>query len=56
MRMCDVLGRALRVLDVDVDVAVVVEHAGVEQLVLEVVAAAVAVRRDEVGVRVPASG
>ena len=48
----DVLRSALRVLDVDVDVAVLVEHAGVEQLVLEVVAAAVAVRLDEVGVGV----
>ena len=36
MRTRDVVGIALGVLDVDVDVAVVVEHAGVEQLVLEV--------------------
>ena len=33
-------GRGLRVLDDDVEVAVVVEDAGVEQLVLEVLAAA----------------
>ena len=38
--------------DLDVEVAVVVEDAGVEQLVLHLVARATAVRRDEVGVRV----
>ena len=36
----DVLGRRLRVLDEDIEVAVLVEDAGVEQLVLELAAAA----------------
>ena len=42
----------LRVLDLHVEVAVVVEHAGVEQLVLEVAEAALAVRPQQVVVRV----
>ena len=42
----------LRVLDLHVEVAVVVEHAGVEQLVLEVAEAARAVRPQQVVVRV----
>ena len=47
----DVVGRALGVLDVDVDVAVVVEDAGVEQLVLQLEPASGTVRGDEIGVR-----
>ena len=46
-----VVGSALGVLDVDVDVAIVVEDAGVEQLVLQLEPASSAVRRDEIGVR-----
>ena len=46
----DVLGRRLGVLDEHVEVAVLVEHAGVEQLVLELAAAAAAAGLDEVGV------
>ena len=47
-----VIGRRLGVFDEDVEVAVVVEHAGVEQLVLGLVLAAAAVGRDEVVVRI----
>ena len=53
----DVLGRRLGVLDDDVEVAVVVEDAGVEQLELEALAVAAAVLLDqpavgELGLRV----
>ena len=44
-------GARLRVLDDDVEVAVVVEHAGVEQLVLHVLLAAARVGRDQIHVR-----
>jgi hypothetical protein len=47
----EVLGRGLRVFDEDVEVAALVEHARVEQLVLELLAAPPAARRNEVGVR-----
>ncbi len=47
-----VLGCRLRILDEHVEVAVAVEHAGVEQFVLGLVPAAAAVGVDEVGVRV----
>ena len=46
-----VVGSALGVLDVDVDVAIIVEDAGVEQLVLQLEPASSAVRGDEIGVR-----
>ena len=47
----NVLGALLRVLHEHVEVAVGVEHAGVEQLVLEILARTVPVRLDEVPVR-----
>ena len=47
----DVLGVALRVVDLDDPVAVLVEHAGVEQLVLGIELAAARVLGDEVAVR-----
>ena len=47
----DVFGRLLGVLDEHVEVAILVEHAGVEQLVLELVPAPAAAGLDEVGVR-----
>ena len=47
----DVLGRRLRVLDLDVEVAARVEDAGVEQLVLELLARALPVDGDQVVVR-----
>ena len=46
----DVFGRLLGVFDEHVEVAILVEHAGVEQFVLELVAAAAAAGLDEVGV------
>jgi hypothetical protein len=48
----DILGRGLGVLDEDVEVAVVREDAGVEQLVLQLLARPMAVRHHEVVVRV----
>ncbi len=48
----DVVGRRLRVFDLDVEVAVIVEDPGVEQLVLEVGLAAMAVGLHEIVVRV----
>ena len=50
----DVLGLVLRVLDVDVEVVVVVEDPGVHELVLELVAAPVVVRGDDVVVGIAA--
>src|SRR5262249_50046705 len=47
-----VLGRLLGVFHEDVEVSILVEHAGVEQLVLELAAAARAARVDELRVRV----
>src|ERR1700734_1001669 len=49
-----VVGRLLRVFDKNVEVAVVVENAGVQQLVFLFVARALAVGIDEVGVRIGA--
>ena len=46
----DVFGRLLGVLDEDVEVAILVEHAGVEQFILELVAAPAAAGLDEIGV------
>ena len=46
----EVLGRLLGVLDEDVEVAILVEHAGVEQFVLELVPAPAAAGLDEVAV------
>jgi len=48
----EVFGRPLGVLDEHVEVAVLVEHARIEQLVLHVVPAPAAARLHEVGVRV----
>ena len=48
----DVFGRRLRVLHEHVEIAVVIEHAGVEELVLHVVPGAPAVRLHQVGVRI----
>ena len=48
----DVIGRAFGVLDEHVEVPVVVEDAGIEQLVLHVVARALAVRPYQVAVRI----
>ena len=48
----DVIGPGLGVFDEDVEVPVVVENAGVEQLVLGFVLAAAAIGRDEVVVRI----
>ncbi len=47
----DVVGCRLRVFDLDVEVAVVIEDAGVEQLVFEVGPRAALIGRDQVGVR-----
>ena len=47
----DVFGRFLGVFDEHVEVAILVEDAGVEQFVLEFVAAAAAAGLDEIGVR-----
>jgi hypothetical protein len=43
----DAVGRYSRVLDEDVEVSVVAEHAGVEELVLEIVARELPVRGDD---------
>src|SRR5688572_27012480 len=48
----DVFGGALCVLHEHVEIAVLMEHAGVEQLVLHLVTAAPAVRLQQVGVRI----
>ena len=50
------LRRRLRVFDEDVEVAVAVERAGVDQLVLELIARAARIRRHEIVVRVGGLG
>src|SRR5689334_4684024 len=45
-----VIGRLLGVLDEHVEVAILVEDTGVEQLILWLAAAASAIRRDKVGI------
>ena len=52
----DVFGRRLRVLHEHVEIPVVIEHAGVEELVLHVVAGAPAVRLHQLGVRIGCLG